>query len=244
VHQEPGIEPLGEAMSHWRSTVAGTLAAFSALLFLGLFGLAMGLSQFNAATSATQGALPAGFGRNVGMWTAFSLLVAFMLGGFVAARTESVRLPEHGAWRGAMVFALASPLLLWLLLGGLAGAGGAVAGTIAGLYVDPATQARVNPTAVGDVAGHLRDATWFSLFGCLLGLAASAFGGLLAAPRATRRAPRIGLPGHDRDEHRRVPDRVDSDVRLDETAPLDSTRRDALTDSPAERTTWMPRARP
>jgi hypothetical protein len=269
MHQDPAVEPARDAMtrgvvtdrepvvrseldipsasepvflavatSHWRSTLAGTLAALSTLLFLGLLGLALGLSQFNAATSATQGALPAGFGRNVGMWTAFSLLVAFMAGGFVAARTESVRLPERGAWRGAMVFAMASPLLLWLLLGGLAGTGGAVAGSIAGLHVDPATQARVNPTAVGDVAGHLRDATWFSLFGCLLGLAASAIGGLLAVPRATRPTPHIRVRGHD---HRRDQVHADSGVRLDETAPLDSTRRGPLTGNPAERATWSPR---
>jgi hypothetical protein len=214
--------------SHWRSTLAGTLAALTALLFLGLLGLAMGLSQFNAATSATQGSLPAGFGRNVGMWTAFSMLISFMLGGFIAARLESVRRPEPGAWRGALVFVLASPLLLWLLLGGLAGAGGAVAGTIAGLHVDPATQARVNPAAVGDVAGHLRDATWFSLFGCLLGFAASAIGGMLAAPRATLRTAHLV--------------RTSTEVRLDETAPIDSPRREIVSDSPTERATWTPRA--
>jgi hypothetical protein len=86
------------------------------------------------------------------------------------------------------------------------------------LHVDPATQARVNPTAVGDIAGHLRDATWFSLFGCLLGLAASAVGGVLAAPRMVRR------------HH-----------RLDETARMDTPGRETVAAHPAERSRFTPR---
>src|SRR4051794_27015210 len=65
-------------MSNWRSTLAGMLVALTTLLFLSLVGLSVGLTQFNAATAATQGTLPAGLGRNVGLWMAFSMLLAFL----------------------------------------------------------------------------------------------------------------------------------------------------------------------
>jgi len=173
----------------WRTTLAGSLTACTVLLVMGLLGLGLALSQFNAATAATQGALPASFGRNVGFWTLFTLLIAFVSGGYVAVRAERVRRPEHAAWRGAQVFLLASPLLVLLLVGGLVAEISTVTSMIAGLHVDPATQARVNPAAVGDAAGHLRDMTWLALIGSIFGLIGSAAGGMLASPRVLSSRP-------------------------------------------------------
>ena len=110
--------------------------ACTVLLIMGLLGLGLALSQFNAATAATQGALPASFGRNVGFWTLFSLLIAFVVGGYVAVRAEHVRVPEHAAWRGAQVFLLASPLLVLLLVGGSGPLKSAPLRAVAGLHVD------------------------------------------------------------------------------------------------------------
>ncbi len=176
---------------YWRTTLAGALTACTVLLGMGLLGIALALSQFNAATAATEGALPASFGRNVGFWTLFSLLVAFVVGGYVACRAERTLVPEHAAWRGAQVFLLASPLLVLLLIGGLLAEASVVTSMIAGLHVDPATQARVNPSAVGDAAGHLRDMAWLMLIGCVLGLIGSAAGGMLASPRVVRTRERV-----------------------------------------------------
>ena len=167
----------------WRTTLAGSLTACTVLLVMGLLGLGLALSQFNAATAATEGALPLSFGRNVGFWTLFTLLIAFVIGGYAAVRAERVRRPEHAAWRGVQVFLLASPLLVLLLIGGLVAEISTVTSMIAGLHVDPATQARVNPAAVGDAAGHLRDMTWLALIGSIFGLIGSAAGGMLASPR-------------------------------------------------------------
>jgi len=168
---------------HWRTTLAGSLTACTVLLLMGLLGLAIALSQFNAGTAATEGALPASFGRNVGFWILFSLLTSFVVGGYVAARAERVRLVEHAAWHGAQVFLLASPLLVLLLIGGLLADASAITSVISGLHVDPTVQARVNPSAVGDAAGHLRDITWLTLIGCLFGLIGSAAGGMLGSPQ-------------------------------------------------------------
>lgn len=184
-------EELWARTGYWRTTLAGSLTACTVLLGMGLLGLGLALSQFNAATAATEGALPASFGRNVGFWTLFSLLIAFVVGGYVACRAERVRIPEHAAWRGAQVFLLASPLLVLLLIGGLLAETSALTSMIAGLHADPTTQARVNPAAVGDAAGHLRDMTWLALIGCIFGLIGSAAGGMLASPRV--------IPPRDRD---------------------------------------------
>ncbi|HEV7662777.1 MAG TPA: hypothetical protein VGQ62_04520 [Chloroflexota bacterium] len=174
----------------WRHTLTGTLVALTTLLMLGLLGLAIGLTTFNAATAATEGALPRGLGSSIALWGAMSLFIAFFVGGHTAAKLSGISDQEQGAWRALPVFLLAAPLLLWLLLGGLAGGASMLAGTVAGLHVDPAVQARANPTAVGDIAGHLRDVTWGALFGCLLGLAGSALGGMVAGQRRrmTRRS--------------------------------------------------------
>jgi hypothetical protein len=176
---------------HWRTTLAGSLTACTVLLFMGVLGIAIALSQFNAATAATEGALPASFGRNVGFWTLFSMLIAFVAGGYVASRAERVRIVEHAAWRGAQVFLLASPVLLLMLVGGLVAQSSALTDLIGGLHVDPATQARVNPSAVGDAAGHLRDMAWLVLLGCLFGLIGSAAGGMLGSPRVLPRRDRV-----------------------------------------------------
>jgi hypothetical protein len=102
-----------------------------------------------------------------------------------------------------MVFMLASPLLVWLLVGGLAGAAASLVGTLAGLHLDPTTQARVNPTAFGDMAGHLRDVTWGAFGGSVLGLLGSALGGMLAAPHAEMRSAGRGheVSRHDAGRH-------------------------------------------
>jgi len=145
----------------------------------------MGLSTFNAATAAAQNTLPAGVGRTFGMWTALSCLLAFLAGGYVAARGAGAR-TGHPVWTSALVFLAVSPLLLWLLLGGLTSASAGLATAIAGLQADPTSPVRSNPTAIGDAAAQIRDATWGALAGTILGLIGSVMGSQLAGARLNR----------------------------------------------------------
>jgi hypothetical protein len=181
----------------WRAVAAGALTACGVLLFLGLLGLAVGLTAFNAATAAAQNALPGGFGRAFGIWAALCSLLAFLAGGYVAARYTHDR-PGHAARQAAMAFLAVCPLLLALLLGGLAGAAGGVAGAVAGLQADPAAAVRANPTAVGDAATQVRDATWGALAAVVLGLIGSIMGSRLAGGQADRPARR---PAAHRERH-------------------------------------------
>jgi MFS family permease len=156
------VAPGGAA---WRSVVPGSLAAVTALLVLWLLGLSVGLSQLDLLD---QGDL----GRDAGGWLAGSLLLAFMLGGYVTARLGRLRQPRHGIERGALVFLLSSPLLLLCAV-----AAGAL------LLVDAPY-----------LLAPLRDAAWLAFLGCLLGLTGSMFGGLLAASRESGRGRRSTRP--------------------------------------------------
>jgi hypothetical protein len=76
----------------------GALAAITSLQLLGLLGLAVEFAQFDPA--ALESSLPDGFGRGISGCAALSMLLGFMLGGYVAARSAGVRQPQYGVWWG------------------------------------------------------------------------------------------------------------------------------------------------
>jgi MFS family permease len=104
---------------HWGPIVAGLLTALTTLLLLSLLGLAVGLTTVNAGTAAAQGAPPPDAGRNSAIWAGLAGILAFLLGGYVAARTAALFSRGWGALNGALVFMLAVPLILWLAGQGL-----------------------------------------------------------------------------------------------------------------------------
>jgi hypothetical protein len=55
-------------------------------------------------------------GRAVGGWLALSMLLAFVCGGYTAARSARTRESERGLRLGGMVFLVASPLILCVVL--------------------------------------------------------------------------------------------------------------------------------
>jgi hypothetical protein len=182
---------LGRPHLHWGPLWAGLLSALTTLFLLSLLGAALGLSSLNAATAAAQGGAPPDAGRNSALWEGLSGILAFLLGGYVAARVAHLLDRSWGAFHGAMVFMLALPLVLWLAgqgLGAVLGTLGSVAsglnvaaGQAAGAAGQAGAAARTNPTAVGDAAAALRNGLWGSLLGSLLGLGASAVGGWLGS---------------------------------------------------------------
>ena len=198
VRQEPGTGAIRErdvAEVHeptqdrvrWGPIVAGLLTALTSLLLLGLLGLALGLTTLNAGAAAAQGGLPGDVGRNSAIWAAIAGILSFLLGGFVAGKTAAVLSRGWGALNGAMVFLLAVPLTLWLASQGLGGLLGTVGNFVGGLDLGGAAdQARratgnVEPGDVARAAEQARNGAWGALVGSLLGLGASALGGLLGA---------------------------------------------------------------
>src|SRR5437870_50739 len=97
----------------WASIFAGLFAAMSALVVLTVLGLAIGLSSYNAGEPASA------FGIGAGIWGAISALIAFLIGGWLAARTAALPGRGNGVLNGAMVWLVAVPLMLFLLGSGL-----------------------------------------------------------------------------------------------------------------------------
>lgn len=100
----------------WGSIIAGLFAALSTLAVLSLLGLAIGASTYDTGDRARD------YGIGAGIWGGLSALLAFALGGWLAGRTAALRGPRNGMLNGAMVWALAVPLLLYLLSSGIGSA--------------------------------------------------------------------------------------------------------------------------
>jgi hypothetical protein len=133
----------------WGSILAGIFSALSTLLVLTLVGLAIGAASFDPGDRAS------GFGIGAGIWSAISLLLAFAVGGFVAARTAAVAGGRNGLLNGALMWAVAIPLLLYALgsgVGALLGTAGRVAGTAATVAGDAAGAAATNPNVQATAA--------------------------------------------------------------------------------------------
>ncbi len=173
----------------WGPIWAGLLTTITALLLLGLLGIAVGLTTVNAGT-ASQGNIADDTGRNAAIWAGLSAIVAFLLGGYVAGRTAAVHERGAAAFNGALVFLLALPLLLWLVSQGLGGLLGNASTITQSLHINlgqlqsTASQAgqaakNITPAQAQQAADTARNTAWGALIGLVLALGAGALGGLL-----------------------------------------------------------------
>jgi hypothetical protein len=153
----------------WGPIVAGLFAALSTLVVLSVLGAAV------AGTAYDPGDRARTYGIGAGVWGMVSMLVAFMIGGWLAARSAAVRGHHNGVLNGAMVWAVAIPLMIYLISAAIGAAGrtaGAVAQTgviaaNAAAQVDQSTVDRTVPEsarkqvdqAAGKVKGAIDEAT-------------------------------------------------------------------------------------
>lgn len=177
----------------WGPILAGVFTALSSLAVHGVLGAAIAGTAYDPGDSARS------YGIGAGIWGIISVLVSFALGGWVAARSAAVGGRNNGLLNGAMVWAVAIPVLGYLLAGGAA----RVAETMAGVAGD-AAQATAQIADEQTTADELREdvqqssvqmtpeqkqrtadaaerTAWSTLIGLLLGLAAAAAGGYLGA---------------------------------------------------------------
>jgi hypothetical protein len=171
-------------------------ATLSTLAVLGVLGLALSLSSYDAGEPARN------FGIGAGVWGAISALIAFAIGGWVASSTAAVRGRGNGVLNGAMVWVVAIPLLLYLIAGGISSllntATTAASNVAAGAASNPSVQATVQngvqnapaaqpnipaPSAqdVQNTARQVAPGAWGALISLILGFLAASFGGFLAA---------------------------------------------------------------
>jgi len=108
----------------WGPVVAGIVTAFAILLFLTVVGVALGLSALGSGDD------PRSWGTAAGIWGGLTLLVAFFLGGWMAARTAAPAFDPDGMINGFVTGAATLLLLLWLATTAVTGALGFFVGTI------------------------------------------------------------------------------------------------------------------
>lgn len=141
----------------WGAIIAGVVTAFAVLLFLTTIGIALGLSALGGANDTS------GWGTTAGIYGAITLLLAFFIGGWVAARAAAPSPESNGVFNGFLTGAAILLLLLWLATSAITGALGFFAGTVSDIAtaasnVAPAVTDAVDPQAVGDVAPAVEDA--------------------------------------------------------------------------------------
>src|ERR687889_1576540 len=106
--------------------IAGVVTAFAVLLFLSVLGLALGVS-------ALGGDDPQTWGTAAGIWGGLSLLIAFFVGGWMAARAAATLSESDGPLNGFVTGAATLLLLLWLATTALTGALGFFASTVSNI---------------------------------------------------------------------------------------------------------------
>lgn len=110
----------------WGPIVAGVVTALATLLFLTVLGLALGISTIGGDSAAT-------WGTAAGIWGGLTLLVAFFLGGWMAARSATTIGDGDGPLNGFITGAATLLLLLWMATTALTGALGFFTSTITGI---------------------------------------------------------------------------------------------------------------
>ena len=110
----------------WGPIIAGVVTAFAVLLFLTVLGIALGIS-------ALGGDDPETWGTAAGIWGGLSLLVAFFVGGWMAARSAATLSESDGPLNGFVTGAATLLVLLWLATTALTGALGFFASTVANI---------------------------------------------------------------------------------------------------------------
>ena len=126
----------------WGPIIAGLFTALSTLALLSILGVAVAGSAYDPGDRARN------FGIGAGIWGAISTLIAFAIGGWLAARAAAVRGANNGVLNGAMVWAVAIPVMLYFI----AGAGMRAASTAAQTGAQMAMQRDAARDTSGDAA--------------------------------------------------------------------------------------------
>jgi hypothetical protein len=180
-----------EVVSRWGGLMAGCFVTIAMFVLLGEIGAAIGASAFEPGDRA------AAYAWGAGIWGLLSAVIAFFVGGAAAACVTRIRGREPGYLHGALVWAVAVPVIGFL--GAILALGALTAGSVtaaAAATVDANTPGR--PAVTSDEAARARtEATrpenieratktagamgWWMVGGLLLSLGAAALGGRVGA---------------------------------------------------------------
>lgn len=179
----------------WGPIIAGLVTTIATMLVLTLLGLAVGMSAFEPTDAGANEVSTA-----AAIWGAVSALVAFFLGGWVAAKSSAVDGDASGALNGFLVGAAALALLIWLIGIGLGNLFGAVSNNL-GDIINLGTEANVTAPEGTDVAAtatenydEARNSAWGTLAGVVLALAAATVGGWIGHNERSEVVGTAGAP--------------------------------------------------
>jgi hypothetical protein len=169
-----GVDVARSDLISWSSITAGVLSAFGLFVLLSVLGVAAGLEVADDGTSKFR------LGAQIAsVITGLFVVLAFLVGGFIAAWTADVDEPESAVLHGFLVWALFVVLLLALIAAGVGAGIGADSRIFSGAFTP-------DPTDVNAVS----DAGWAAVFGLILAVGGSILGAVLAArPEIRTRYP-------------------------------------------------------
>ncbi|MBL8128783.1 MAG: hypothetical protein U0Z70_18125 [Thermomicrobiales bacterium] len=135
----------------WGPVVAGVLAALVVFLLLTILGIALGASVLDPANTAGD------IGTWAAVWGALTAIVAFVLGGWIAARAAVIEGTFAGLLNGLSVGIAGLLLIIWLTASGLGNLFGTIGSTVGSVLnvaaaVAPAAgdAANINPEQAGN----------------------------------------------------------------------------------------------
>jgi len=166
----------------WGPIISGLVVALVTQLILSALGAAIGASGL--ASSGAPRTNAGGVGTGVGIWAIISLFLSLFVAGWVTARSCGPMNRSTAILNGAILWATTLAIGSWLLATGVSGAFGAVAAN-AGAIANQVQQGTVNvPNNVPnitaqqarEIAANTSRASWYFVFGSLLGLLSSIIG--------------------------------------------------------------------
>ncbi len=131
----------------WGPIVAGVFSAIVVFLLLTILGFALGASVLDPANTAGE------IGAWAAIWGAISAIVAFLIGGWIAARTSAVDGSFAGLMNGLMVGAAGLLFIIWLTTSGLGALFGTIGSTVGSIANVAATAAPAAQDATGVAPG-------------------------------------------------------------------------------------------
>jgi hypothetical protein len=197
----PKAFAVSEDRVHWGPIWAGLFTATTAMILLGLLGVAIGLTVSDDPAWARGDVRTNTTGAAI--WGAISGIISFFVGGWAAAKMSAIFSRGWGAWNGALVFMLSLPLTLLLASSGLGSLLGAVGQLAPAFNVNPGSFSNAaQDLSMRSIRSALAGTAWWSLIGSIVALAAAAVGGAIGT---RRRIPLDRLEGSVRRDPRREP---------------------------------------
>lgn len=168
---QPGTGVMPRSHVHWGGVFAGTLCALTFYVFASLLGMAIDvLNVFSGAATTNQ------YGWGAGIWTVGTVIIAFLIGGFVAEKVASVRSEGNGWINGVIVFVLSLGLIVAI---SALGSGASLFGALGTNFTDIHNTA-IRTTAATNVTNNIHQGLWWSFITIAAGVICGAIGGAIA----------------------------------------------------------------